>query len=177
MDATVIIPAVVVGLTGVCTGLITAGSTLVAAFLVIRHQYQAQARERNRERARERLEHVRRYMVACLELSDLACAPFLAGTEKLENSHYDGWVWRVTRFAETIGDLPASGALTIMYVDDGTLNELLEKVRAIAGRLAKHMGPLATDRVVPKEAVADRERLRTLASKVRARCDELEDEV
>ena len=63
-----------------------------------------------------------------------------------------------------------------MLIDDDQLLNLMREVWPLVRRLAEAGERLVTDRVVPPDALDDRNALVALAAKVRQRCDELEDQ-
>ena len=182
MDPTIVLAAVVTGLTAVCTGLVTAGATLGATVLLIRHQYQVQQRERKRERLAGRLEEVRGYVIRLLRGADLLCGfveemsevsagerDRISGTmEEMLEEYVEEWPYN-----------PVSGGAKVLFVRDGEMTELLSDLDERSAGLREACRAFVEGGAMgeAQKILALRDAMAGVAERIGSRADELVDGV
>lgn len=182
MEATIILAAVVTGVTAVCTGLVTAGATLGASVLLIRHQYQVQQRERKRERLVGRLEEVRRYVIRSLRGSDLLC-DFVEEISEVSGGERDRTSGTMKEMVEDYLEEwpynPVSGSSKLLLVADGEMRKLLSDLDERSDGLCEACVAFAESGAMGEveEILAMRDAMAGVAERIGSRGDELVDRI
>jgi hypothetical protein len=159
-----------------CNVLLGALIALAGTVLTTLVRYWIEQHQRRTQRRERRHEGVRRYLIACLKLADLAWVPAKvrnvspAGFGTTQFEQWDRlWTSQLTSFYS----LPASWAVS-MYADDDELLQLLDQVQDF--RLA--LGAWSLGVTAPSEALdppVTYNQVQEVVRKARKRLDALED--